>query len=102
MVLRTIFAWLLHFGQSKVITTGQGGDGHAILVSRYPLPGSFQRLVATIVMGICVAVVSHVWNWKLEPVFAKMTGKLEGIVTGNARLIEPKTNGSTILPLRKD
>ena len=102
MFLRTIFAWLLHLGQSKVITTGQGEDGHAMLVSRYPLPGSWQRLVATIVMGVCVAIASHIWNWKLEPIFVKITGKLEGIVTGKARSAEPKSNGSTILPLRKD
>ncbi|OCT48985.1 hypothetical protein CLCR_04854 [Cladophialophora carrionii] len=102
MVLRTIFAWVLHLGQSRVIVSGQGENGHAILVERYPLPGSFQRFLATAVMGVCVGVASHFWNLNLEPFFAKMTSRLEGIVAGKVQPIEPKSNGSTILPLRKD
>jgi hypothetical protein len=100
--LRTVFAWVLHFGQSKVITTGQGEDGHAVLVERYPLPGSSQRFIATVVMGFCVVVASYFWNLKLEPLFAKITSKLEGVVAGKAPVIERKSNGGTILPLRKD
>ncbi|EXJ56837.1 hypothetical protein A1O7_07181 [Cladophialophora yegresii CBS 114405] len=100
--LRTIFARLLHLGQSRVITSGQGEDGHAILVERYPLPNPFQRFLATVVMGFCVGVASYFWTLKLEPLFAKITSKLEGIVAGKVQPIEAKSNGSTILPLRKD
>ena len=102
MFLRTIFAWLLHFGQSKEVMTEYDQWGRQYQVERYPLPGFLQRAVATVVMGVCVAVASYFWNLKMEPIFAKVTSKFEGIVTGKAQIIEPKSSGSTILPLRKD
>ncbi|EXJ73928.1 uncharacterized protein A1O5_02222 [Cladophialophora psammophila CBS 110553] len=101
MFLRTVFAWALHLGHSKQIMTEHTPSGEEYNVERYPLPGYFQRAVATVIMGACVGVASHFWNLKLEPLFAKITARLEGIVTGNVEP-EPKSNGNTILPLRKD
>ncbi|KAJ9610439.1 hypothetical protein H2200_005216 [Cladophialophora chaetospira] len=102
MFLRTVFAWILHLGQSKVITTKQADDGFGKLVEHYPLPGTSQRVLATVVMGVCVAIASHFWNSKLEPVFAKITSKLEGIVSGNAQIKDSLSNTGPLLPLRKD
>ena len=101
MFLRTIFAWLLHLGQSVEAITEHDQWGREYQIERYPLPGSFQRALATVTMGVCVAVASHFWNLKLEPIFAMITNKLERIIKGNVDNTEPKANG-TILPLRKD
>jgi hypothetical protein len=102
MFLRTTFAWLLHLGQSKAFVTDHDPTGAEILVERYPLPGPVQQAVATVAMGICVGVASHFWNLKLEPIFAKITGRLESIVAVKAGMHEIASNGGPILPLRKD
>ena len=102
MFLRTIFAWLLHLGQGKQVITEYDQGGREIHIERYPLPGSFQRAVATVVMAVCVGIASHFWNLKFEPIFAKITSKLESIVAGKVEMREPKSNNATILPLRKD
>ncbi|OAL35211.1 hypothetical protein AYO20_05465 [Fonsecaea nubica] len=101
MFLRTVFAWALHLGQAKQLVTDHAPDGEEYQMERYPLPGSFRRALATVVMAACVGVASHFWNLKLEPLFAKITAKLEGVVTGKVET-GPKSNGATILPLRKD
>ncbi|OQU93804.1 hypothetical protein CLAIMM_00271 [Cladophialophora immunda] len=101
MFLRTVFAWALHLGHSKQIFTEHTPDGEEYHEERYPLPGPFQRALATVVMAACLGVASHFWNLKLEPLFARITAKLEGIVTGKVET-EPKSNGGAILPLRKD
>ncbi|OAP63767.1 hypothetical protein AYL99_02994 [Fonsecaea erecta] len=101
MFMRTVFAWALHFGHSKHAVIEHTPNGHEYQVERYPLPGYFQCAVATLVMGACVGVASHFWNLKLEPVFAKITAKLERIATGRVEK-EPKPNGAMILPLRND
>ena len=100
--LRTVFAWLLHLGQSTVLIVDHDSAGREFRVDRYPVPSSLQCAMATVVMGVCVAVASHFWNLKLEPIFAKITNNLESFVTGKVDASEPKSNGTTILPLRKD
>ncbi|OAL25265.1 hypothetical protein AYO22_05142 [Fonsecaea multimorphosa] len=104
MFLRTVFAWALHLGHSKQTMTEHDPNGEEYHVDRYPLPGNFQCALATVIMGACVGVASHFWNLKLEPVFARITAKLEGIVTGKVETEprEPKSNGGAILPLRND
>lgn len=104
MFLRTIFAWLLHLGQSLTPMTEHDDAGQEYPVERYPLPGIFQRALATVIMGAFVMAASHLWNLKLEPIFAKITTRVEGVVSGRVAMekSEPKSNGTTILPLRKD
>lgn len=104
MFLRTVFAWLLHIGQSLTPMTEHGAMGEEYQVNRYPLPGFSRRVLATIVTGAFVMVASHFWNLKLEPIFAKITTRLEAVVSGRVSMdkSEPKSNGTTILPLRKD
>ena len=102
MFIRSVFAWILHLGQSKEAIIDHDPWGREIRDERYPLPGYGQRAIATVVMGISVAVASHFWNLKCEPIFAKITTTLEALVTGKVEMNNPKPNGSTILPLRKD
>jgi len=101
MFLRTVFAWALHLGHSKQTMTEHSPNGEEYQVQRYPLPGSFQCAFATAIMGACVGVASHFWHMRLEPVFARITAKLEEIVKGKIET-EPKPNGGAILPLRND
>lgn len=101
LLMRTVFAWVLHFGHHKQQIAQYTPEGVEYFVDRYPVPGFFHCAVATIVLLVCVAGASHVWNLKFEPVFAKITSKLEGLVTGKF-YIEVKSQEKNILPLRKD
>jgi peptidoglycan/LPS O-acetylase OafA/YrhL len=102
MFLRTIFAWLLHIGTSMQTFTEPNGQGKFYAVERLSLPGLLQRAMATVVTIVCIGLASHVWNAKLEPIFARITNRLEKTVRGDCMVSEPKSNGSVILPLRKD
>ena len=101
MLLRTVFAWVLHLGQPLAPFGQYGDDGQQYRIERYPVPGFFQCALATLVLAACVGGASQVWNMKLEPLFAKITAKLEGLVTGKYS-IEVKSTESPILPTRKD
>ncbi|KAK5507868.1 hypothetical protein LTR07_011092 [Exophiala xenobiotica] len=101
MLLRTVFAWVLHLGQPLAPFGHHGDDGQQYWIERYPVPGFFQCALATLVLAACVGGASHLWNMKLEPLFAKMTAKLEGLVTGKYS-IEVKSTDTPILPIRKD
>ncbi|EXJ78093.1 hypothetical protein A1O3_09254 [Capronia epimyces CBS 606.96] len=101
MLMRTVFAWVLHLGHPKQQLAQYTEDGAEYYVERYLVPGFFQCALATVVLMVCVAGASHVWNLKLEPVFAKITSKLEGLVAGKF-YIEVKSEEKTVLPLRKD
>ncbi|EXJ88473.1 hypothetical protein A1O1_05403 [Capronia coronata CBS 617.96] len=101
LLLRTVFAWVLHFGHQKQPIAQYTPEGTEDFVDRYPVPGFFQCAVATIVLFICIAGASHSWNVKFEPVFARITTKLEGLVTGKFYL-EVKSEEKNLLPLRKD
>ncbi|RVX69259.1 hypothetical protein B0A52_07235 [Exophiala mesophila] len=100
LFMRTVFAWILHVGQSLVLTYQQTPEGAYYQDPRYPVPNSLRCALATIVLIICTGAASHVWNLKLEPIFAKTTTQLEQCVKGNYPKMAA-TNGS-ILPLRKD
>jgi hypothetical protein len=102
MFLRTVFAWILHLGQSKETITDHDQWGQEVHDERYPLPGFFQRALATVAMGLCVMVASHLWNLKFEPIFAKITSKSEAVVAGKVEVKELKPIGGPLLPLRKD
>ncbi|KAK6383972.1 hypothetical protein LTS17_003264 [Exophiala oligosperma] len=101
MLLRTIFAWVLHLGQSLTPFVQTGEDGREFYVNRYPVPGFFQCAFATMVLAACLAVASQIWNLKLEPVFGKITTRLERVATGKSSP-EVKSGEDSILPTRKD
>ncbi|KIX01611.1 uncharacterized protein Z518_09337 [Rhinocladiella mackenziei CBS 650.93] len=82
MIVRTIFAWILHFGHPKELIPESTQNGAEYHVERYPVPGFSQRAFATIILALCVGAASHEWTMKMEPLFAKITTKLEGLVTG--------------------
>ncbi|EHY59611.1 hypothetical protein HRR83_001117 [Exophiala dermatitidis] len=100
-LMRTVFAWVLHAGHQKQRIPQYDPQGTEYYVERYPVPGSLQCALATVALAICVAAASHVWNLKVEPVFAKITTRLEGLVTGKY-YIEVKSLEKNVLPLRKD
>jgi hypothetical protein len=100
--LRTIFAWLLHIGTSMQTFTEPNGHGKFHAVERLSLPGLLQRAMATVVTIVCIGLASHLWNAKLEPIFTRITNRVEKTVRGDCVGSEPKSNGGSILPLRKD
>jgi hypothetical protein len=53
------------------------------------------------VSALCIGAASHVWNSKLEPVFAKITNKLESVARGESNL-EVNPGEKTLLPVRRE
>jgi peptidoglycan/LPS O-acetylase OafA/YrhL len=101
--LRTVFVWVLHLGQAKDTRTVIDPNTRGIIqIQRYALPGNIPRITATLALAVSVAAASHFWNLKFEPIFAIITNKLEGTVKGSPETSESKTNGTTILPLRRE
>ncbi|KIV84971.1 hypothetical protein PV11_00716 [Exophiala sideris] len=101
MLLRTVFAWVLQIGQPLTPFGRRAEDGAEYRIERYPVPGFLHCTLATIVLALCVAGASHVWNMKLEPLFGKITNKLEGIMTAKSS-VELKSPEKSILPIRND
>ena len=81
-VLRTVFAWILFFGQEMKEFVEQGADGLVDSEWRYTVPGGIHCAFATIISMAVILFVSHVWNVKVEPVLAKITVTLDKMVTG--------------------
>ncbi len=81
-VLRTVFSWILFFGQELHESVEQ--DQHGFVHSRwkYVAPGAPQCASATGVSIVVILFASHMWSIKVEPVFAKITSNLEKMVTG--------------------
>jgi len=100
-MLRTVFAWVLHLGQGLAVFGEFLEDGSEYRFERYPVPGFWKCAFATVVMAVCTCAASQLWNMKLEPLFAKITTKLEGLVSGRFS-IEVKATEKSILPTRKD
>jgi hypothetical protein len=101
MLLRTVFAWVLHLGQQLIPFGRTAEDGAEYRVERYPVPEFLPCALATLVLALCIAGASHVWNMKLEPLFGKITNKLEGLVTAKGS-VELKSSENSILPIRND
>lgn len=102
IMMRTIFAWVLHLGHPLQLFDDLILDGAQYEEERYPVPGPLQCAVATVIFAVCTGATSHVWTIKLEPVFAQITTKLERLVTGKCSF-EMRTAGkTTLLPLRND
>jgi peptidoglycan/LPS O-acetylase OafA/YrhL len=120
-ILRSLFAWLLHFGtqMEEYQEFESKGDGWAgeVLVShmRYPVPSFFRCCVATTVSMAAILATSHLWSEKVEPVCAALTGAVEKLVKGKLSkeeaidvisvgsrtpLLEEK--GGLLLPIRQD
>ncbi|KIW19651.1 hypothetical protein PV08_00225 [Exophiala spinifera] len=100
MLLRTVFAWLLHLGQSLTPFV-ENEDGIDVDVNRYPVPGFFQCAFATVVSAACIAAASQVWTLKFDPLFGKITATLEGVTAGKS-FVGVKSSEDPVLPTRKD
>jgi len=101
LMMRTVFASVLHLGQSLEVFHEQGEDGTDYHFQRYPIPGFWQCTLATVVLAVCVGVTSQTWNVKMEPLFAQMATSLERLVTGKSYMVVESAEKS-ILPTRKD
>jgi len=99
MFLRTIFAWVLSLGRTTAAFTDTLDDGSEYVEDRYPIPSRFRCGLATVCLAACVLVASHLWNQKMEPLFARITTKVEYIV--RAKYYEARYLEKTILPIRK-
>ena len=86
--MRTIFAWVLFLGsekrefQLKVENGLEWPNETFISVWKYPLPGTFRCIFATVALLASTLFASQVWNMKVEPICAKMTGLAEKLVKG--------------------
>ena len=81
-VLRTVFSWILFFGQDLQQVVETAPDGFVHSEWKYVVPGVLHCAFATIVSFGVILLVSHVWNVKVEPVFARITIGLDKILTG--------------------
>lgn len=110
-MLRTVFAWTLSVGQAKKEFVETVNDGLTISAERYPVPGAFQCVVATIVCVLAVLVVSCMWSNKVEPALARTTKHLQHLATGRDSRVSRVTaeemheksseGGVLLLPLAK-
>ena len=107
MVLRTIFAWILFFGQDLSEFVVQGPDGFVYSEWKYRVPGAFHCVFATVVAFAVILGVAHLWSVRVEPTIAKITGLLDKMVTGrlsvdySIKLSERSGEKEGLLPIAK-
>lgn len=100
LMMRTVFAWVLHLGQPLEVFHQHGDDGSDYHFQRYPVPGFGQCALATVVLAVCLGVASQVWRVKMEPMFAKLAARLEGLVMGKSCAVVDCEK--SLLPTRND
>lgn len=101
MVLRTVFAWVLFFGQDLQEFMEQGTDGFVYSEWRYVVPGSLRCAFATVVSLAVILVASHLWSVKVEPAIARITRLLENTVTGRGETEKRVEGNRSLLPVAR-
>lgn len=113
-VLRTVFAWIMFAGSElqevqDMVDQGPYWPNEVwVTFQRYPLPGYFRCLVATLVLGVVTLGCSHLWNLKVEPVCAKITSMSEKLVRGQCssqdvlEAVKITTEKESLLPVRRE
>ena len=81
-VLRTVFSWTLFFGQDLQEFVEQDQYGFSHSEWKYVVPGAPYCVFATAFSLVIILFASHMWTIKVEPVLAKITTRLEKLVTG--------------------
>ena len=109
MVLRSVFAWVLFVGAEKVEIREMDADQTWRAHYRFPIPGGLRCGVATIIAFLVIFGASQVWNTKIEPLFGKITLRLEKLVTGQSGIEDFLDMNGTLqgekeglLPIRQD
>ncbi|KAF2398968.1 hypothetical protein EJ06DRAFT_543676 [Trichodelitschia bisporula] len=86
MLLRTVFAWLLHAFSHKVEVLE--GDGNVVL--RYPMPGPLHTAFALMGFLASVLVASHAWAQRVEPLFGRITAAVERMMAAEKGVLPVK------------
>ena len=109
MVLRTVFAWVLFAGVQKIEFQQQVSEDQVLKDWRYPLPGRFRKTLAVTVAFVVTFGVSQAWNAKVEPIFGRLTSKLEKMTKGQLfsgdlmdTLGQASGEKEMLLPVRQD
>lgn len=107
-VLRTVFSWILFFGQDLQEFVEQDQHGFSHSEWKYVVPGALHCGFATAFSLVSILFVSHMWSIKIEPVLAKITTKLEKLVTGRlssqdlgCMLTKDEEEKSPLLPIAR-
>lgn len=114
-ILRSVFAWVMFFG-SELVEIQEMVNQSPIypseaLVSywRYPMPGAFRRVLATVIALVTILLASHLWATKVEPLCGTIAELVERLVRGQLTrddAIEAASPSAAekqpILPLRRD
>lgn len=87
-ILRSLFAWMLFCGSEMqefqdMEQPSGWPEGFLVPHMRYPLPSTLRCVVATVVSLAAILFVSHLWNLKIEPWCASLTGLVEKLVKGD-------------------
>ncbi|MCJ1307433.1 hypothetical protein MMC25_001079 [Agyrium rufum] len=97
--MRSIFAWMMFYGVEKEEMQVQENEV-VYTVMRHPLPGVMRTFMSVVVsMGLCL-LAAHYWAGKVEPVFGRMTMRVEQEMSGKYDGTSPA--GKPVLPVRKE